>query len=78
MVIGEGGRGVAVGLKEFLLEQRDKEEFRLYLHFLSLYYSRVFRIPAWSQAVVQAMKEKFICSHLDQKVKQGRGTPSTS
>lgn len=33
----------AVGLKEFLLEQRDKEDFGLYLYFLSLCYSWAFR-----------------------------------
>lgn len=33
----------AVGLKEFLLEQRDKEDFSLYLYFLSLCYSRALR-----------------------------------
>lgn len=38
MAIGDGG-GVAGGLKEFLLEQKDQEDFSLHMHFLSFRYS---------------------------------------
>lgn len=38
MVIGDGGAG-AGDLKEFLLEQKDRKDFSLHLHFLSFCYS---------------------------------------
>lgn len=78
VVIGDGA-GRASSLKEFLLEQEDRENFSLHLHFLSFCYSRAFRKVLFKHSSMvssgSTTRREAPVSALGPKVKWGRSTP---